>query len=180
MVGEFAGAAVLAHADTLFNVARHLTGSNGDAEDLVQETFTRALAHWHTFDGGNLKAWLFRILRNAFIDVYRRQRHNPARGGLDTVAPTVAARDAGELLRDDVELEQLRGLVAADIEAALMSLSDTARELVLLDLEGLTEAELAGVFGCAVGTIKSRLARARATLRKRLQQYAPVRRREAG
>jgi RNA polymerase sigma-70 factor (ECF subfamily) len=162
----------LAHADALFNLARYLTGSHADGEDLVQETFARALAHWESFRGGNLKAWLFRILRNTFIDLYRRQRNNPTRGGFDTVSPTMEPLSPGELLRDDIELEQLRGLVSADIERALMTLSDDARAVVLLDLEGLTEVEVADVLGCAIGTVKSRLARARGALRSRLQQYA--------
>ena len=162
----------LAHADALHNFARHLTGDGAEAEDLVQETYARALAHWQSFRGGNLKAWLFRILRNTFIDVYRRQRNNPTSGGLDTVSPTL--EPSGELLRDDVELDQLRGMVAADIEAALMTLTEDGRTVVLLDLEGLTEVEVADVLGCAVGTVKSRLARARAALRRRLQAYAHV------
>jgi RNA polymerase sigma-70 factor (ECF subfamily) len=170
----------LAYADMLFNLARYLTGSDADGEDLVQETYARALAHGQSFRGGNLKAWLCRILRNTFIDVYRRQRNNPTRGGLDTVSPMVESLAAGELLRDDVELEQLRGLVAADIEAALMTLTEEARTVVLLDLEGLTEVEVADVLGCAIGTVKSRLARARSVLRGRLQQYARAGNRRVG
>jgi RNA polymerase sigma-70 factor, ECF subfamily len=162
----------LGYSDTLFNLARHLTGSHANGEDLVQETYARALTHWQSFRGGNLKAWLFRILRNTFIDLYRRERNNPTRGGLDTVSPAVEPSTTGELLRDDVELNHLRRVVAADIEAALMTLTDDARAVVLLDLEGLTEVEVADVLGCAIGTVKSRLARARGTLRSRLKQYA--------
>lgn len=161
----------LAHADTLFNLARHLTGSQADGEDLVQETYARALAHWQSFHGGNLKAWLFRILRNAFIDLYRRRRNNPTHGGFDTVSPTLEPLRSGELLRDDVEIDHLRRLVSADIEAALMSLTEDARTVILLDLEGLTEVEAADVLGCPIGTVKSRLARARAALRSCLRQY---------
>jgi RNA polymerase sigma-70 factor (ECF subfamily) len=162
----------LGYSDTLFNLARYLTGSHADGEDLVQETYASALTHWQSFRGGNLKAWLFRILRNTFIDLYRRERNNPMRGGFESVGPGAEPSAAAELLRDDVELDQLRHLVAVDIEAALMTLSDDARAVVLLDLEGLTEVEVADVLGCAIGTVKSRLARARMALRSRLKQYA--------
>ncbi|HYB44381.1 MAG TPA: sigma-70 family RNA polymerase sigma factor [Candidatus Methylomirabilis sp.] len=167
------GREALAHADTLFNLARYLTGNAADAEDLVQETYAHALDAAHQFTPGtNLKAWLFRILRNAFISSYRRQRHNPTIGGLDTVDPTAQGAAPEQWLRDDLELERLRKIVGEEIEQALMTLSEDARTVILLDLEGLTEVEVAQVVGCAVGTVKSRLARARAALRLLLRDYA--------
>jgi RNA polymerase sigma-70 factor (ECF subfamily) len=168
--------AALEHVDALFRLARHLTGRDEDAEDLVQETFARALGAGSQFKpGSNLRAWLFRILRNAHIDVYRRAHSSPIRLSLqddDFLNSSDARASATEPLRGDAELDRLRGVVAEDIEAALASLSVDARTVVLLDLEGLTEAELAQVVGCTVGTVKSRLSRARAALRERLRDYS--------
>jgi RNA polymerase sigma-70 factor (ECF subfamily) len=158
---------ILAHAGALYNHARHLTGNDAEAEDLVQETSVRALASADEYRPGHLKAWLFRILRNAFIDARRRRRPEQPLGELDVV-------DGGDVepLRDDLELERLRGVVAEDIQAALASLSDEARAIILLDLEGFTEGEVADLMGCPPGTVKSRLSRARALLRRRLKEYA--------
>jgi RNA polymerase sigma-70 factor (ECF subfamily) len=167
------GREALAYADTLHNLARYLTGKESDAEDLVQETYMRALRAADQFTPGtDLKAWLFRILRNTFVSTYRRQRHNPTVGGLDTVEPMVPAVADETWLRDDMELDRLRKLVGEEIEAALMSLPEEGRTVVLLDLEGLTEGQVAEVLGCPVGTVKSRLSRARRALRERLKDYA--------
>lgn len=167
------GRDALAYADTLFNLARYLTGNPADAEDLVQDTYARALQAASQFTPGtNLKAWLFRILRNSYISSYRRRRHEPTIGGLDTVDPTAQGPAPEQWLLDDLELERLRKIVGEEIEQALMTLSEEARTVILLDLEGLTEVEVAQVVGCAVGTVKSRLSRARAALRLLLKDYA--------
>jgi len=168
------GREALAYADTLYNLARYLTRSPTDAEDLVQETYARALTAAHQYTPGtNLKAWLFRILRNTFLSQYRHERHNPMVGGLETVAPTSRDVEQAQWLRGDLELDRLRKVVAEEIERALTSLSEEARTVILLDLEGLTEVEIALVVGCAIGTVKSRLSRARAALRALLKDYAP-------
>lgn len=161
----------LAHLDALYRLARYLTRRDADAEDLVQETYARAFAGAARFvPGTNVKAWLFRILRNTFISDHRRRRASPIVAGAE-LTENVEAR--GESwLRDDLELDRLRKVVGAEIEAALLSLGEEARTVVLLDLEDLSEAEIAAVLDCPVGTVKSRLSRARAALRQRLRDYA--------
>src|SRR5215510_7385508 len=100
--GSTLGREALAYADTPFNLARYLTGNPTDAEDLVQETYARAIQAAGQFTPGtNLKAWLFRILRNTFISNYRRQRHDPTVGGLDTVDPIAQGPTPGKWLLDD-------------------------------------------------------------------------------
>ncbi len=158
-------------ADALLRLTRGLTARAAYAVDLVQDTYARAFRKAESFTPGtNLRAWLFRILRNAQVDAYRRARSHPIDAHADT--ETDVALTEQELLRDDQELERLRGVVAEDIEAALMTLSPDARTVVLLDFEGLSESELATVLGCPVGTLKSGLMRARQALRKRLRDYA--------
>jgi len=165
------GQEALAYADPLYNLARYLTSNATEAEDLVQETYARALRAAAQFTPGtNLKAWLFRILRNTFVSAYRRQRHNPVVGGLDTVTPTDEPMN-DNWFQHDIDLDRLRSVVRDEIEAAVMRLSEEARTVLLLDLEGLTEGEVADVLGCPVGTVKSRLARARAALRHQLRDY---------
>jgi RNA polymerase sigma-70 factor (ECF subfamily) len=164
--------AVLEHTDALFRVARNLTGRDEDAEDLVQDTFARALGAPSQFTPGtNLRAWLFRILRNLHVDLYRRARSNPVRLNAEDLGTDIALAPE-DPLRGDEELHRLRAVVAEDIQAALASLSVDARTVILLDVEGLTETELAEVMGCTVGTVKSRLSRARAALRVKLRDYS--------
>jgi RNA polymerase sigma-70 factor (ECF subfamily) len=163
---------LLGQADTLYNFARYLCRDDALAEDLMQDTFARALdAQAQFVPGSNLKAWLFRILRNAHVDGRRRARRSPV-----ALSPNDDEREPATQevwLRGDIEIDRLRSLVARDIESALSRLSDDARTVILLDLEGCTETEIANVMDVAIGTVKSRLARARAVLREQLQEYGP-------
>jgi RNA polymerase sigma-70 factor, ECF subfamily len=164
----------LVHADALHNLARYLTRDPGDAQDLVQETYARALHAWADLEpGSNVKAWLFRILRNAFVSRWRSARREPAHEPYDTTESTFEVQAPEGALAGDVELGRLRRVVGSEIEAALLRLSDDARTAILLDLEGFTESEVAAIAGCAVGTVKSRLSRARAALRSELADYRP-------
>jgi RNA polymerase sigma-70 factor (ECF subfamily) len=160
----------LEHADALYNLARWLARDPLEAEELVQETFARALAAARQFQAGtNLKAWLMRILRNTFLESKRRPQPEalPASDGDDSGAPPPSTR------ADELQMDQVRALVAEDVAEAVRGLPEAWRTVVLLDLEGLTEKEMAQVLECAEGTVKSRLSRARAELRKRLASYHP-------
>jgi RNA polymerase sigma-70 factor (ECF subfamily) len=164
----------LVHADALYNLARYLTRDPSNAEDLVQETYERALRAWDQREPDtNVKAWLFRILRNAFISRYRQESRRPALDLYDTTepAPEAAMGDGSGSSPSGAEPEQMRRLVSSEIEAALQTLSEDARTVILLDLEGFTESEVAVIVDCAVGTVKSRLNRARAALRLKLADY---------
>jgi len=167
--GSSLAEAALDHIDALYRLARRLTNSATMADDLLQETYARALGAAQSFEPGtNLRAWLFRILRNAHIDFERRRQNSPIHMGFDEEV----LNGTTDPLRGDGELDLVARVVSGDIEKALQTLSPDARTIILLDLEGFTESELSDVLGCALGTIKSRLARARAALRRHLCDYA--------
>jgi RNA polymerase sigma-70 factor (ECF subfamily) len=155
-------------ADTLFDLASYLTADGAEAEDLVQETYARALGSLDSFTSGtSMKAWLCRILRNVFISQWRHRVVQEKAEAENTASPDAPS----ETVAGDPELASVRAVVARDIERALRSLSSDARTVILLDQEGLTQSEIAEVMGCADGTVKSRLSRARAQLRERLADY---------
>jgi RNA polymerase sigma-70 factor (ECF subfamily) len=158
-----------AHADALYNLARWLTRDPQDAEDLVQETYTRALAAAHQFEAGsNLKAWLLRILRNTYLDGRRRAKTEAAEVPVEDV-DALAPADSQAV--DESQSAQIRAVAAEEVAEAVRALPEAWRTAILLDLEGLTETEMASVLGCAEGTVKSRLSRARAALRERLASH---------
>jgi RNA polymerase sigma-70 factor (ECF subfamily) len=154
----------LAHLDGLYGFALRLTKSPADAEDLVQETYLRAFRFAHRFEPGtHLRAWLFQILRNTFLTFYRREARQLAildqesAGGPDESVGVEAAGSVPTVL---------------DLERALADLPEEFRTVLLLaDLEGLGLDEIARVMGTPVGTVKSRLFRARRLLRRRLADY---------
>jgi RNA polymerase sigma-70 factor, ECF subfamily len=162
--------AALAHADALYGLARWLVRDPLDAEDLVQETYARALAAAHQFEAGsNLKAWLCRILRNTYLDSRRRSKPQSAEHVEDLAEGGVP----GEPSADESQCAQIRAVVAEEVAEAVRALPEAWRTVILLDLEGMTEAEVASVLGCAEGTVKSRLSRARAALREQLAGHRP-------
>jgi RNA polymerase sigma-70 factor, ECF subfamily len=171
-------AEVLPHLDSLFANAMRLTHSHSDAEDLVQETVLRAFRFFDRFERGtNVKAWLLRIQYNTFVNRYRRTTKE--RDIKDSMAhepsgEEVVSRQALRALTDPTGTA-LRPLLAREIEAALAELPEDHRLVVVLaDIEELSYKEIAEVVGCPIGTVMSRLHRARRTLRARLMEHAGV------
>jgi RNA polymerase sigma-70 factor, ECF subfamily len=167
---------VLLHLDALYGVAVRMTRDNAAAEDLVHDTVLKAIRGWNQYQAGtNLKAWLLRILTNTFINRYRR-------GGLER--DVLEGPDADPLsdrwigaatLRGmrEPEREALAPLVEAEVQRALDSLPEHFRmAIVLSDIEGLSYKEIADVMGCPIGTVMSRLHRARAILQQLLRAHA--------
>ncbi len=162
------GAQALTHLDALYNFALYLTRRPADAEDLVQETYLRAFRFAHRFEPGtHLRAWLFQILRNTFLTFYRR-------GSRELAVLDKEVVDGPEELWD---AEGPAGPVAAvgtavDLERAVRDLPEEFRSVFLFaDLEGFTLGEIAQIMDTPVGTVKSRLFRARRLLRRRLSDY---------
>jgi len=164
----------LDHLDALYNLARWLTRDPVEAEDLVQETYLRAIRGAHGFQPGtNLRAWLFQILRNTYYTISKRKGRMPDPQDPETLESlaTEGARGAG-LGGPGGAGDGGAGL---DLEAALQRLPEEYRSVVLLaDVEDFTMTEVAAIMRCPVGTVKSRLFRARAMLRDELRDYLPV------
>lgn len=164
------------YLDTLYSTALRLTRSPVDAEDLVQDTLVRAYRFYDRFEAGtNFKAWLLRIQMNTFVNRYRRatRERQVFEGPMATpVGEGVMSRATMRGLTDPVGDAQ-RQLIAREISRAFEQLSEDARAMVLLaDVEELSYKEIAEVMGCPIGTVMSRLHRARKQLQVSLQQHA--------
>ncbi|WP_051125727.1 sigma-70 family RNA polymerase sigma factor [Schaalia vaccimaxillae] len=160
----------------LFGAALGMTRNRADAEDLLQETYLKAYAKFDQYQPGtNIKAWLYRILTNTYITQYRKAQRSPKNAGTDTVEDWQLAQAASHDERGLVsaEVEALEGIPSEQVRAALESLSEEHRMIVLLaDVDGLSYKEIAETLDVPIGTVMSRLHRARKILRGKLTQVA--------
>lgn len=161
----------LVHLDTLYNVALRLTGSPADAEDLVQDAMTKAYRSWDKYElGTNCRAWLITILRNTFINQYRKASRRPTPVQFDAVEDISVFESVKE---EDPEGSFFDEIVDDEVKRAIQELPEEFRTpVVLSDIEGLSYAEIAEILDVPVGTVKSRLYRGRQRLQKRLYEYA--------
>ncbi|MFV2198784.1 sigma-70 family RNA polymerase sigma factor [Nocardiopsis sp. LOL_012] len=167
--------AVTPFADQLYPTALRMTRNPADAEDLVQETFAKAFANFHQFRAGtNLRAWLYRILTNTFINSYRKKKREPIQDTTDEIKDwQLAAAEAhtSSGMRS-AETEVLDHLPDSDIKQALACLPEDFQEVIyLVDIEGYAYKEVAERMGTPLGTVMSRLHRARRQLRGMLADY---------
>jgi RNA polymerase sigma-70 factor (ECF subfamily) len=162
--------------DAMHWMALRLTRNPADAEDLVQETYARAYAHFDQFQpGSNVKAWLSRILTNTFLNTYRKTRREPAHAGQEEIEDWQMVRAASHASTGllSAEAEVLDHLTDADIEAALRALPAEQRITVyLVDIEGYAHREIADLMSVPMSTVGSRTYRARTHLRRLLHDYA--------
>jgi len=161
----------LPHLDALYRVALRLTGDAARAEDLVQDTMLKAYRSWRQYrPGTNAKGWLLTILRNTFINDYRRRKLEPVAMDLEVVEPHAIFRD---IETADPEGAFFSQIVDEKVLQAIDALPPEFREvLVLSDMEGLRYAEIAEALQVPVGTVKSRLFRARRLLQAALYEHA--------
>ena len=166
------------HMDSLYAGALRMTRNPADAEDLVQETYLKAYRGFGGFEEGtNLKAWLFRILTNTFINRYRQQKRRPDETDLDDVEDFYLYRRLGGIdearISKSAEDTLLEMFTDDEVKEALESLPETFRMAVLLaDVEGFAYKEIAEILDIPIGTVMSRLHRGRKALQKRLYDFA--------
>jgi len=160
--------------DTLYNFGFHLTYNEVDAQDLVQETLLKAYRFINSYqEGTNAKAWLFRILKNAFINEYRKRARQPDPIDYEEVVHYQDREDASYSGYVDLRQEIFQGLMGDEVTIALNNLPVDFRTVVLLcDIEGFTYEEIASIMDIPIGTVRSRLHRARNMLKEELKTYA--------
>jgi RNA polymerase sigma-70 factor, ECF subfamily len=164
----------LPHEDALYNYALKISGNSDDAQDLVQETYYKAYRHFDKFQTGtNSKAWMFMILKNSFINDYRKSKREPYKLDYEQIQNFYENVKSDRAQENNLDKEFYNDLLDDELTEAIDQLPTKMREVFLLcDLDGNSYEETADLVGCPVGTVRSRLHRARHMLQETLFDYA--------
>lgn len=167
-------AEAIPHRDILYNFALRTTGDKDDALDLLQETFMKAFRFWDKYEKGtNIRAWLFRIMKNSYINRYRKETREPAMVDYDDVENFYDSIRDEATDSNDLQKRIYNNMLSDEVTGALQSLPEDFRTVVILcDIEGLTYDEIAEFLNCPIGTVRSRLHRGRKMLEEKLYDYA--------
>lgn len=167
-------AEALPHMDVLYNFALRTTGNESDARDLLQETYLKAFRFWDKYEKGtNIRAWLFRIMKNSYINRYRKETKEPDKVDYDEIENFYNSIRAESTDPNDLQEKLYGNLLGDEVAKALESLPDDFRTVVILcDIEGLTYEEIAEFIERPIGTVRSRLHRGRKLLQASLYEYA--------
>ena len=162
------------HINSMYNFAYRLTLDADDAKDLLQDTYLKAFRFIDSFQQGtNAKAWLFRILKNSFINDYRKKSKEPSKVDYQEVETFYNSEDVDRQITPDLRVEALQDMIGDEISIALNSLDVDFRTVIILcDLEGFKYEEMAKILDIPIGTVRSRLHRARNLLKEKLSEYA--------
>ena len=162
------------HINSMYNFAYRLTLDPDDAKDLLQDTYLKAFRFIDSFQQGtNAKAWLFRILKNSFINDYRKKSKEPSKVDYQEVESFYNSEDVDRQITPDLRVEALQDMIGDEISIALNSLDVDFRTVIILcDLEGFKYEEMAKILDIPIGTVRSRLHRARNLLKEKLSEYA--------
>ncbi len=164
----------LPQADALLTFAYHLTYNDADADDLLQETFAKAFKAIDKYnEGTNAKAWLFKILKNTFINEYRRKNRQPMKVEFDDIVSVRDEEDSPFQSYQDLREEMFQQMIGDEVTNAINALPVDFRVVILLcDVEGFTYEEIAKILDIPIGTVRSRLHRSRNLLKEKLHSYA--------
>ena len=169
-------AAAMPFVDSLYNTAYRMTRNSEDAEDLVQETYLKAYKYYDKFkEGTNFKAWLFKILKNTFINSYRKRQSEPLKSDFADIEDAFETQVSEEVTAKakNPEQELLEDVLDEDVQRALEELPDDYRMAVILaDLEGFSYKEISEILEVPLGTVMSRLYRGRKLLEEEMLRYA--------
>jgi RNA polymerase sigma-70 factor (ECF subfamily) len=162
------------HMDILYNYALRMTANADDANDLVQETYLKAYRFWDKYEKGtNIRAWLFRIMKNSYINRYRKETKEPETVDYNDIQNFYNTIRYESSDPNDLQEKIFGGLLEDDVARAIESLPEDFRTVVILcDIEGLSYEEIADFVDCPIGTVRSRLHRGRKMLRAKLFSYA--------
>jgi RNA polymerase sigma-70 factor (ECF subfamily) len=165
------------HKDILFNFALRTTGDKDDAHDLLQETFMKAFRFWDKYEKGtNIRAWLFRIMKNSYINRYRKETREPGMVDYDDVENFYDSIRDDSTDSNDLQKRMYSNMLSDEVTDALQSLPEDFRTVVILcDIEGLMYDEISEFLNCPIGTVRSRLHRGRKMLEEKLYDYAKER-----